>query len=78
MSTGKREDQASRQLQLFGVEEHADGVLKPSAFVDVEPAAHSGLRLVVSTAGAGRSIVGGPPEDLAAIAARLVGRAKFF
>lgn len=78
MSTGKRQDQATQQLQLFGCEEPVEAVLNPNAFVHVEPAARSGLRLVASTAGAKLANAPGKSEDLTTIAARLVGRAKFF
>jgi hypothetical protein len=78
MSTGKHHDQASHQLQLFGCEEPVEAVVKPNAFPHAEPDARPGLRLVASTAGVRLSAAPGPSEDLMAIAAKLVGRAKFF
>lgn len=78
MSTGKHQDLASHQLQLFGCEEPFKAVLKPSAFVRAEPASRSGLRLVSSASSPTGSKAPSPSEDLTAIAVRLVGRAKFF
>jgi hypothetical protein len=74
MSTSKQQEHSSNQLQLFGSEVPAEVVVTPTAFVEPQPAARSGLRLVSSTSTAQQSKV----EDLTAIEARLIGRAKFF
>ena len=78
MSTGKHQDQASNQLQLFGCTEHDEAALKPSAPLRAELPLRPGLRLITGGINAERLCAPDSPENLTAIAARLVGRARFF
>lgn len=78
MSTGKHQDHTSQQLPLFGGVVTPEEVVAPPESVDSQPTARPVLRLVASGPGA-RSLKGHVhTEDLAAIEARLIGRAKFF
>jgi hypothetical protein len=74
MSTGKHQDRTHQQLQLFGHEEPAAVVVTPSAFGETHLATRVELRLVSNTTTAQQS----KTEDLTAIEARLIGRAKYF
>ena len=79
MSTDKQQDRASRQLQLFGCEVPAQANKgTPTTFVEAQPVARPGLRLVSSTTTVQLSAALLPVESLTTIEARLIGRAKFF
>ncbi len=75
MSTGKHQDRTCQQLQLFRCEVSAEAVTTATAFfVEAQPAPRVELRLVLNTTTPQRS----KAEDLSAIEARLIGRAKYF
>jgi hypothetical protein len=79
MSTDKRQDLASSQLQLFGCEVSAQANKgTPTTFMEPQPVARPGLRLVSSTTTVQLSAPLLPAESLTAIEAKLIGRAKFF
>ncbi len=78
MPTEKIQNRSPHQLQLFEIEEVSSNLVEPSTLVNAESQVFQPRLRLVSASGVRNANGTKSSEDLTAIAAKLVVRAKFF